>query len=198
MAPYRTYAMAFSIAARHAAGCALLGHGRSLPLCPPPSRVPARATYLIAGGEDHKSGEADDGAERFAQASKPGSASWCPSSARRLHRWSGQVMTTLDHLRLYRPRPARRARLRGDRRFGPGHHARRPRRPAPPEPDRGRARAPGKASTIPRARAPRRSAPTSARTLRPSRVSPEYLLPSELESRSRRCSPARAASSSTA
>ena len=58
--------------------------------------APGKGDYLIAGGEDHKSGEADDGAERFGKLE-----AWIrklvPELGKEVHRWSGQVMTTLDH-----------------------------------------------------------------------------------------------------
>lgn len=51
---------------------------------------------LIVGGEDHKSGEADDAAARFAALE-----SWIrtlvPELGPETHRWSGQVMDTLDY-----------------------------------------------------------------------------------------------------
>ena len=95
MAPYRTYAMAFSIA-RDALPDALYWD-----MADPYHYVrlhpgSGKGDYLIAGGEDHKSGEADDGAERFGKLE-----AWIrklvPELGKEAHRWSGQVMTTLDH-----------------------------------------------------------------------------------------------------
>jgi glycine/D-amino acid oxidase-like deaminating enzyme/nitrite reductase/ring-hydroxylating ferredoxin subunit len=95
MAPYRTYAMAFTIP-RDTLPDALYWD-----MADPYHYVrlqPGRghADYLIAGGEDHKSGEADDGEKRFAAV-----ATWIarlvPGLGKEVHRWSGQVMTTLDH-----------------------------------------------------------------------------------------------------
>ncbi|MCY1060587.1 FAD-dependent oxidoreductase [Nannocystis sp. SCPEA4] len=52
---------------------------------------------LIVGGEDHKTGQADDGERRFAVLE-----SWArarvPAAQERLYRWSGQVFETLDGL----------------------------------------------------------------------------------------------------
>ena len=95
MAPYRTYAMAFAIE-RDALPDALYWD-----MADPYHYVrlhpgSSASDYLIAGGEDHKSGEADDGAERFDKLE-----AWIrklvPALGNEVHRWSGQVMTTLDH-----------------------------------------------------------------------------------------------------
>jgi hypothetical protein len=52
--------------------------------------------YLIVGGADHKTGEADDAAVRF-----EGLESWnrglVPTLGRATHRWSGQVLEPLDY-----------------------------------------------------------------------------------------------------
>ena len=95
MAPYRTYAMAFSIAR------GTLPDALYWDMADPYHYVrlhpgSGKGDYLIAGGEDHKSGEADDGAERFGKLE-----AWIrklvPELGKEAHRWSGQVMTTLDH-----------------------------------------------------------------------------------------------------
>jgi glycine/D-amino acid oxidase-like deaminating enzyme/nitrite reductase/ring-hydroxylating ferredoxin subunit len=53
--------------------------------------------YLIVGGEDHKTGQADDGAERFARLE-----AWArerfPEMGTVEYRWSGQVMESMDGL----------------------------------------------------------------------------------------------------
>jgi glycine/D-amino acid oxidase-like deaminating enzyme/nitrite reductase/ring-hydroxylating ferredoxin subunit len=53
--------------------------------------------YLIIGGEDHKSGQADDGEERFARLE-----AWArerfPEIIAIEHRWAGQVMESIDGL----------------------------------------------------------------------------------------------------
>lgn len=95
MAPYRTYAMAFAIE-RDALPDALYWD-----MADPYHYVrlhpgSGKNDYLIAGGEDHKSGEANDGADRFGRLE-----AWIrklvPELGKEAHRWSGQVMTTLDH-----------------------------------------------------------------------------------------------------
>jgi glycine/D-amino acid oxidase-like deaminating enzyme/nitrite reductase/ring-hydroxylating ferredoxin subunit len=95
MAPYRTYAMAFT-----------LPQG-SLPdalywdMADPYHYVrlnpgPGTADYLIAGGADHKSGEADDGDVRF-EAIEAWIRSLVPQLGKEVHRWSGQVLDTIDY-----------------------------------------------------------------------------------------------------
>lgn len=51
---------------------------------------------LIAGGEDHKSGEADDGAARFARLEQ-WTRSLLPHAGRVTHQWSGQVLEPVDY-----------------------------------------------------------------------------------------------------
>jgi Rieske Fe-S protein len=52
--------------------------------------------YLIVGGEDHKTGEADDAEKRFGRLEK-----WVrpliPGLGKITHRWSGQVLDTIDY-----------------------------------------------------------------------------------------------------
>jgi glycine/D-amino acid oxidase-like deaminating enzyme/nitrite reductase/ring-hydroxylating ferredoxin subunit len=94
-APYRTYAMAF-----------LIPRG-TLPdqlywdtadpyhyvrLCPGPGTT----DYLIVGGADHKTGEADDGNVRF-DGIEAWTRSLVPNLGRETHRWSGQVLEPVDH-----------------------------------------------------------------------------------------------------
>ncbi len=54
-----------------------------------------RTNAVIIGGEDHKSGEADDGERRFAALEK-----WArerlPDMGEVTHRWSGQVLEPVD------------------------------------------------------------------------------------------------------
>jgi len=55
-----------------------------------------KTDYIIVGGEDHKSGEANDAEQRFARLE-----SWArpliPDLREVTHRWSGQVLDTIDY-----------------------------------------------------------------------------------------------------
>ena len=53
--------------------------------------------YLIVGGEDHKTGQADDAPRRF-EALEKWTRERYPLAGRVTHRWSGQVMETVDGL----------------------------------------------------------------------------------------------------
>ena len=95
MAPYRTYAMAFALPAN------TLPDALYWDLADPYhyvrlSRGADGRHMLIVGGEDHKSGEADDGSVRFAALEKWARA-LVSSLGEEVHRWSGQVMNTVDY-----------------------------------------------------------------------------------------------------
>jgi glycine/D-amino acid oxidase-like deaminating enzyme/nitrite reductase/ring-hydroxylating ferredoxin subunit len=95
MAPYRTYAMAFSIA-RGAIPDALywdtLDPYHYVRLQPGEGRT----DYLIVGGADHKTGEADDAEVRF-EAIEAWARNLVPALKEITHRWSGQVLDTIDY-----------------------------------------------------------------------------------------------------
>ncbi len=107
MAPYRTYAMAFTMPQRHAAGRALLGHGRPyhyVRLNPGPGTT----DYLIAGGADHKSGEADDGDVRF-EAIEAWIRQLVPDLGKEVHALVGPGARHDRLLRLHRAQSGQRA-----------------------------------------------------------------------------------------
>jgi glycine/D-amino acid oxidase-like deaminating enzyme len=95
MAPYRTYAMAFTIK-RGAIPDALYWdtldpyHYVRLQ----PGEGPTDT--LIVGGADHKSGEADDADLRF-EALEAWARNLIPALQEETHRWSGQVLDTIDY-----------------------------------------------------------------------------------------------------
>jgi glycine/D-amino acid oxidase-like deaminating enzyme/nitrite reductase/ring-hydroxylating ferredoxin subunit len=95
MAPYRSYAMAFSIR-RDAIPDALYWdtldpyhYARLQP-------GDGGTDHLIVGGGDHKSGEADDAEVRF-QALETWTRNLIPDAQEVTHRWSGQVLETIDY-----------------------------------------------------------------------------------------------------
>jgi glycine/D-amino acid oxidase-like deaminating enzyme/nitrite reductase/ring-hydroxylating ferredoxin subunit len=95
MAPYRTYAMAFALP-RGSLPDALYWD-----MADPYHYVRLSPgadgnDILIVGGADHKSGEADDQAARF-EALAAWTRKLVPALGGETHRWSGQVMETLDY-----------------------------------------------------------------------------------------------------
>ena len=95
MAPYRTYAMAFSIpkgAIPDALYWDTLDPYHYVRLQPGDGRT----DFLIVGGGDHKSGEADDAEVRF-QALEAWTRNLIPAAKDVTHRWSGQVLDTIDY-----------------------------------------------------------------------------------------------------
>jgi glycine/D-amino acid oxidase-like deaminating enzyme/nitrite reductase/ring-hydroxylating ferredoxin subunit len=95
MAPYRTYAMAFELP-KGALPDALYWDMDDpyyyVRLHPGSDDI----DYLIAGGRDHKSGEADDGAARF-DALDAWIRALVPVLGEETARWSGQVLDTIDY-----------------------------------------------------------------------------------------------------
>lgn len=94
-APYRTYAMAFTIPR------GAMPDGLYWDTLDPYHYVrlqpgPGSTDYLIVGGADHKTGEADDAWVRF-----EGIESWIrglvPQIGRETHRWSGQILDPIDY-----------------------------------------------------------------------------------------------------
>lgn len=95
LAPYRTYAMAFTLPRRSIADALYWDTAdpyHYVRLNPGPGSV----DYLVAGGADHKSGEADDGDIRF-EAIEAWIRTLLPDLGKDVHRWSGQVLDTLDY-----------------------------------------------------------------------------------------------------
>jgi glycine/D-amino acid oxidase-like deaminating enzyme/nitrite reductase/ring-hydroxylating ferredoxin subunit len=93
-APYRTYAMAFRIP-RGALPDAL--YWDTLDEYHYVRLQPGRndSDFLIVGGADHKTGEADDFAVRF-EALEAWTRNLVPELGEETHRWSGQVMEPVD------------------------------------------------------------------------------------------------------
>lgn len=94
-APYRTYAMAFAMP-RGAVPDALYWDTHDPYHYVRLSPGPGKEDYFIVGGEDHKSGEADDAEVRFG-ALESWSRSLLPALGRETHRWSGQVLEPVDY-----------------------------------------------------------------------------------------------------
>jgi glycine/D-amino acid oxidase-like deaminating enzyme/nitrite reductase/ring-hydroxylating ferredoxin subunit len=95
MAPYRTYAMAFTIPKD------TLPDALYWDMADPYHYVrlnpgPGTSDYLIAGGADHKSGEANDGNVRF-EAIEAWIRALVPNLGKEVNRWSGQVLDTIDY-----------------------------------------------------------------------------------------------------
>jgi Rieske Fe-S protein len=94
-APYRTYAMAFDLGKAtlpDALYWDTLHEYHYVRLQPKRDGV-----TLIVGGGDHKSGEKDDGQFRF-EALEAWMRALLPDLGTETHRWSGQVMETVDYM----------------------------------------------------------------------------------------------------
>jgi len=95
MSPYRSYAMAFTLPSGDLPDALYWDTGdpyHYVRLNPGPGSI----DYLIAGGADHKSGEADDGDIRF-EAIEAWIRSLVPTLGKEVTRWSGQVLDTIDY-----------------------------------------------------------------------------------------------------
>ena len=94
-APYRTYVVGFEIA-RGTLSDALYWDTEDpyhyVRLQPGSGRF----DYVLVGGEDHKSGEADDAGERLARL-EAWSRELIPDLGKVTHQWSGQVLDTVDY-----------------------------------------------------------------------------------------------------
>jgi glycine/D-amino acid oxidase-like deaminating enzyme/nitrite reductase/ring-hydroxylating ferredoxin subunit len=93
-APYRTYAMAFSVAK------SVLPDGLYWDTLEAYHYVRLQpgngnSDVLIVGGADHKTGEADDADARFL-AIEAWMRNLLPKLGKELHRWSGQILDTID------------------------------------------------------------------------------------------------------
>jgi Rieske Fe-S protein len=95
MAPYRSYAMTFEIKAGalpDALYWDTLDPYHYVRLQPGDKQT----DYVIVGGEDHKSGEADDAGRRF-EALEKWARGLIPALGTVTHKWSGQVLDTIDY-----------------------------------------------------------------------------------------------------
>jgi Rieske Fe-S protein len=95
MAPYRTYAMAFTI--KSGALPDALYWDTEDPYHYVRLQPGARGKdFVIVGGEDHKTGEADDAESRFSRL-EDWARELIPALENITHRWSGQVLETIDY-----------------------------------------------------------------------------------------------------
>ena len=125
-APYRTYAMALALP-RGALPDALywdtLDPYHYVRIHPGKEH-----DHLIVGGDDHKTGEADDAEDRFEALGSVDPQAGA-RTRRVTHRWSGQMLDTIDYCVVQRAKPRQQERLCAHRQFRPGHHPWRRRQP---------------------------------------------------------------------
>lgn len=94
-APYRTYAMCFTIPKDRLPDALYwdtLDPYHYVRQHPGPGSI----NYLIVGGADHKTGEANDAEARF-EALEAWIRNLIPELGKETHRWSGQVLDTIDY-----------------------------------------------------------------------------------------------------
>lgn len=94
-APYRTYVMTFEIK-RGALPDALYWDTEEPYHYVRLQPGPGQTDYVLVGGEDHKSGRADDADDRFEKL-ESWSRELIPALGKETHRWSGQVLDTIDY-----------------------------------------------------------------------------------------------------
>ena len=94
-APYRTYVITFEIK-RGALPDALYWDTEDPYHYVRLQPGPANSDYVLVGGEDHKSGEADDADERFRKL-EAWARDLISGLGKETHRWSGQVLDTIDY-----------------------------------------------------------------------------------------------------
>ena len=94
-APYRTYVMAFEIE-RGALPDALYWDTEDPYHYVRLQPGPGQTDYVLVGGEDHKSGMADDADDRFGKL-EAWARSLISALGKETHRWSGQVLETVDY-----------------------------------------------------------------------------------------------------
>jgi glycine/D-amino acid oxidase-like deaminating enzyme/nitrite reductase/ring-hydroxylating ferredoxin subunit len=94
-APYRTYVMAFEIK-RGALPDALYWDTEEPYHYVRVQPGPGQTDYVLVGGEDHKSGRADDADDRFEKL-ESWSRELISALGKETHRWSGQVLDTVDY-----------------------------------------------------------------------------------------------------
>lgn len=104
-APYRTFVVGLAVARGAAPRIQLWDTGDPYHYVRIAGEIDARTDLLIVGGEDHKTGQADDAAERFARL-----AAWTrerfPVEGDPVYAWSGQFMQPIDALAFIGRNPA--------------------------------------------------------------------------------------------
>jgi glycine/D-amino acid oxidase-like deaminating enzyme/nitrite reductase/ring-hydroxylating ferredoxin subunit len=94
-APYRTYVMAFELP-RGALPDALYWDTEEPYHYVRLQPGPGGTDYVLVGGEDHKSGQADDADERYKKL-EAWARGLISALGKETHRWSGQVLDTVDY-----------------------------------------------------------------------------------------------------